>query len=218
MMMAAPIRVSRCGRSPNTEAGHPDQLEIDEGGKARRRRLAVGDDQEPMPDRAEKSGGDNEDADENARRPYRLGQGRRCQGNRGGNCREEKHPFGRVGPCQIACQDDVETVADHRSEREEHGGLNPLRPGPGHDDHADKADGDRRPAPRTDPFAEHRPGETRYQKSAGEADRRRFGELQVAQCLEVEHRRQRQEEAPRQLQERPPRPVERRPAPWPEGE
>ena len=149
-------------------------------------------------------------------RPYRVRQRDRRHEDGRGDGREEEHSFRRIGRRQLAGEEQIEAVAEHRADREEDGRLDALRARAGDDDHADEADRDRRPAPRSDPFAEQRAGETGDDEGAGEGDGRGLGELQVAERQKVEDRRQGEEQASRQLQEWAPRQVERPLAPRPE--
>ena len=148
-------------------------------------------------------------ADQKAGRPNRVRQRDRRHEDGRGDCRKKQHSLRRIGGRQLAGEEQIEAVAEHRTDREEDGWLDALRPGAGDDDHADEADRDRRPAPGSDPLAEQRAGETGDDEGAGKGDGRGLGELQVAERQKVEDCRQGEEQAPHQLQERAPRQIER---------
>jgi hypothetical protein len=83
---------------------------------------------------------------------------------------------------------------------------------PGHHQHSEHADRDCGPAPRPDPFAEHRPRQRRHQKRRRKGDGQRLVEPQVAQREEVEHGRAEQQRGAADLQDRPPGAQQPRPA------
>ena len=85
---------------------------------------------------------------------------------------------------------------------------------PGHHQHAEHADRDRRPAARPDPFAKRRPGQRRDHEGRGKGNREDLVEPQIAQRKEVEHGRAEQQRRPADLQDRPSGAQEAGPAQW----
>ena len=118
-----------------------------------------------------------------------------------GQRRIDQHAGGRVRCGEHSRQDHVAAVAEHRSDGEEHRGLEDGGPRLGDDKHAGEADGDRGPAARSDPFAEQRTGNAGDDEGAGKVDRYGLGKLKLAQRKEVEDGRGEEEDAAEELNE-----------------
>src|SRR5262249_25237583 len=119
-----------------------------------------------------------------------------------------------IGAGERPGRDHVDGVAERAGEREQGGRMKPAEARARHDQHADEAGADRRPAPPAHPLAQHRSRQHRHEKRRREDDRQRLVELEPSQREDVEDGRDQQQGRAPDLQQRSPRRHDARAGDW----
>ena len=119
-----------------------------------------------------------------------------------------------IGAGENAGDDGIERVEQRGGEREQRRRMETARARARHHQHADEADGDRRPAAPAHPLAQHRPRQRSDEERRREHQRDRLVELEEAQRGKIAQRRSEQQHRASDLQHRPRGPHQPRRRPW----
>lgn len=167
------------------EADHTEQLEIEEWRHAGCWRQSVGEDQQVVPEPAERAETREQQPLHGARRPNPVGICERNAENRARQQRIEQRDERRIEGREFARQQHEQRIRQHGQQRHAEGPVN-LREARAHDDQ-DTGEADQNgehPFP-ADPLAEKRPGKRRYDERREERDGDGLVEAQISDRDEV---------------------------------